>query len=272
MSLNRVVRRSMTVAAAFSAAAATCLIAPSTASAAQAGITLPTPHVNFDYQIGGAYTPPSGVKAVSRDYTADPAPGLYNICYVNAFQTQPKKEGDWDSDLLLKDGNGDVVYDGKWGEAILDIRTEAKRKRIAAKVNGWIDTCAAKGFQAVEPDNYDTYDRYKKFLNKDQAEDLMTRLSQHAHAKGLAAGQKNSPDLAADHKATGADFAVAEECGRYNECEKYTKAFGSRVFVIEYTDKGMSKACSAWGDQLSIVQRDEDVTPKGNSEYVRKTC
>ncbi|WP_435858871.1 endo alpha-1,4 polygalactosaminidase [Streptomyces varsoviensis] len=271
MSLNRVVRRGMTVAAALTATAAACLTAASTASAAP-GIQLPNPHIGWDYQIGGAYTPPAGVKIVSRDYKVDPAPGLYNICYVNAFQTQPKKEGDWDSDLLLRNSKGQVVYDGKWGEAILDIRTEDKRKRIAEKVNGWIDTCAAKGFQAVEPDNYDTYDRYQNLLDPSQAEDLITRLSQHAHSKGLAIAQKNAPDLAKDHAKTGLDFAVAEECGRYNECEKYTKAYGSRVYVVEYTDSGLNKACSAWGDKLSIVRRDEDVTPKGHEEYVRKTC
>ena len=44
---------------------------------------------NVDYQLGDAYTPPSGTQIVSRDHTADPASGIYNICYINAFQTQP---------------------------------------------------------------------------------------------------------------------------------------------------------------------------------------
>ena len=39
----------------------------------------------FDYQLGGAYTPPKGVKIVARDRTESPAKGFYNICYINGF-------------------------------------------------------------------------------------------------------------------------------------------------------------------------------------------
>lgn len=52
---------------------------------------------------------------VSRDHTASPAAGLYNICYVNAFQAQEGAESEWDSDLLLRDSSGEIVYDGGWG-------------------------------------------------------------------------------------------------------------------------------------------------------------
>jgi hypothetical protein len=67
--------------------------APSaTASAtAPSGVRLSPRHTGFDYQIGGAHTPPSGVRVVSRDRSSAPAPGLYNICYVNAFHAQPEE-------------------------------------------------------------------------------------------------------------------------------------------------------------------------------------
>lgn len=55
----------------------------------RAGVRLPDAGEPFDYQLGGAYTPPTGVRTVVRDRTAAPAPGLYNICYVNAYQAQP---------------------------------------------------------------------------------------------------------------------------------------------------------------------------------------
>ncbi|MBT9606684.1 MAG: hypothetical protein IV096_08865, partial [Microbacterium sp.] len=35
-----------------------------------------------DYQLGEAYPPADGVGIVVRDRSADPAPGLYSICYV----------------------------------------------------------------------------------------------------------------------------------------------------------------------------------------------
>ncbi|MFI6587953.1 endo alpha-1,4 polygalactosaminidase [Embleya sp. NPDC050493] len=250
--------------------------ASSTASAAApakaAAITLPPAHADFDYQIGGAYTPPTGVGVVTRDHGASPAPGLYNICYVNAFQAQPKAEGDWPADLLLRRSDDSIVYDGKWKEALLDLRTPEKRAAVADKVDALIDECANKGFQAVEPDNYDSFTRSEDLLTDANAQDYIALLSAHAHRRGLAIAQKNTAELAENRTALGLDFAVAEECGQWNECNDYTKYFGNNVIVIEYTAKGLSNACSKWGDKLSVIRRDVDVTPVGNSKYVRKTC
>ncbi|GAA2096599.1 endo alpha-1,4 polygalactosaminidase [Streptomyces albiaxialis] len=248
-------------------------LAPGSGGAGSAPAAKPPPkHAGFDYQIGGPYAPPSGVEVVSRDHTAKPADGLYNICYVNAFQAQPDAEDEW-GDLLLRDANGDVVYDKEWDEAFLDLRTADKRERIAKKVGRWIDSCAEKGFQAVEPDNYDSYTRAPdKLLTAKQAQAFIKLLSERAHDKGLAIGQKNTPDLADARKANGLDFAVAEECGEYDECGRYAKAFDDRVVVIEYTRDGLAKACEGWGDRLSVVRRDVDVSKPGDDGYVRQTC
>ncbi|MFJ9211678.1 endo alpha-1,4 polygalactosaminidase [Streptomyces sp. NPDC102264] len=276
-------RRSRTGAIVAGLAVATTLGAAATAldltrAGANPTFTLPPVNAPFDYQIGGAYTPPSGVKVVSRDVKASPASGLYNICYVNAFQTQ--QEGDaggpqeWDSDLLLTDDGGPVV-DPDWDEVILDITTDAKRQRIADKINGYIDQCASKGFDAVELDNYDTFTRdvVNGRITADHAQSYIRLLSQHAHAKGLAVGQKNTVELAGDRKANGLDFAIAEECGdpRWNECAEYLSAFGDNAIFIEYTSAGMKNAC-VYGDRVSVVRRDVDVSPAGSSGYVRETC
>ncbi|MDI5964895.1 endo alpha-1,4 polygalactosaminidase [Streptomyces sp. SL13] len=236
-----------------------------------AGPALPPVHADFDYQIGGAYTPPSGVTVVSRDNGDAPAPGLYNICYINAFQAQEGDEDQW-GDLLLHDANGAVVYDKDWNEALLDISTAAKQQQVAAKIDAIIDTCAAKGYNAIEPDNYDSYTRSENLLTAGNAEDYITLLAAHAHADGLAIAQKNTVELAPDHATTGLDFAIAEECGYYNECDGYIDAYGSHVIDIEYTDKGLAAACSKWGSQISIVERDEDVNTPSSGDYVRKTC
>jgi hypothetical protein len=261
--------KSLIAFAVFASATGFSLVAAPTASAA--AFTLPPAHAAFDYQIGGAYTPPSGVKVVSRDYTAQPAAGLYNICYVNAFQAQTGSESSW-GDLLLRDGNGDVVTDPDWDEALLDLRTADKRTRVAAKVDSWVDSCKAKGFQAVEPDNYDSYSRSQGLISTTQAQQYIQLLSAHAHAQGLAIAQKNTSDLAGSRVQNGLDFAIAEQCGQYTECDSYTSAFGAHVIVIEYTSKGLSKACSSWGTTLSIVERDLDVTTPGSGKYLRKTC
>ncbi|PSM37390.1 hypothetical protein C6Y14_42510 [Streptomyces dioscori] len=234
-------------------------------------VRLPPVPDGFDYQIGGAYPPPSSVGIVARDRTADPARGLYNICYVNAFQAQPDEQDDWPDDLLLRDKEGEVVIDADWDEALLDIGTPAKRKRVAARVDQWIDGCADKGFDAVEPDNYDSYTRSDGLLDPDDAVSFIKLLSQRAHAQGLAIAQKNTVELADRRNRAGLDFAVVEECGAYDECGAYADAFDDKVVVVEYTDKGMKKALAGFGDRLSIVRRDLQVSIPDSDDYIRET-
>ncbi|MGW2778364.1 endo alpha-1,4 polygalactosaminidase [Streptomyces olivaceoviridis] len=236
----------------------------------RATLRLPPRHAGFDYQIGGAYPPPAGVRIVSRDRSDSPAPGLYTICYVNAFQAQPDERSSWPADLLLRDARGRVVVDEDWNEPLLDIGTPAKRERVARRVNRWIDGCADKGFDAVEPDNYDSYTRSHRLLTASDATAFMRLLSRHAHARRLAVGQKNTAELAGRREEAGLDFAVTEECGQYDECEVYAKAFDDRVVDIEYTDAGLRAARARWGGRLSIVRRDRDVSTPGSAGYVRK--
>ncbi|MFQ3561117.1 endo alpha-1,4 polygalactosaminidase [Streptomyces gramineus] len=234
-------------------------------------VKLPPTGTGFDYQIGGAYTPAAGVGVVSRDNKESPAKGLYNICYINAFQSQPGDESKWKG-LLLEGDDGEPAEDPDWeGEYALDISTQAKREALAAKMNETIDSCAGKGFDAVEPDNYDSYQRFDG-LTAAEAESYMSLLVQHAHAKGLAVAQKNTVELAPKAKSLGIDFAVTEECGAYSECGDYEKAFGDHVVDIEYTSKGLSNACAGWSDKFAVVQRDEEVSKPGEGDYVRKTC
>ncbi|MYW16125.1 hypothetical protein GT045_20545 [Streptomyces sp. SID486] len=235
-----------------------------------ATVRLPPRGAGFDYQIGGGYRPAAGVRIVSRDRSDSPAPGLYNICYVNAFQAQPAERSSWPADLLLRDARGRVVIDEDWHEPLLDIGTPAKRERVARRVNRWIDGCADKGFDAVEPDNYDSYTRSRRLLTTADATAFMTLLSRHAHARHLAIAQKNTAELASVRVRTGLDFAVAEECGQYDECEVYAKAFDGRVVDVEYTDSGLRAARARWGGRLSIVRRDRDVSVPGSAAYVRK--
>lgn len=273
MSIDRArSRRFLTAVAALSAALITTLLASSSSGVPAGAAPLPPVNAGFDYQIGGAYTPPAGVEVVSRDREDPPADGLYNICYVNAFQVQPDELDEWAPDLLLRDADGDVVIDEEWDEAILDISTPGKRDRIAARVNGWIDGCASSGYQAVEPDNYDSYERSRGGFGSSAAMAFIALLSEHAHAEGLAIGQKNTAELAEFRSGTGLDFAVVEECGEYDECDAFTEHFGDDVIVIEYTSTGLTTACAGWRDSLSIVRRDLGVVPLGGDGYLRRTC
>lgn len=238
-------------------------------------VVLPAADATFDYQLGGAYTPHAEVEALSRDRGAQPVRGLYNICYVNAFQTQPDALGWWQKqhpDLLLRDGGGEPVNDEAWGEALLDTSTAAKRARLAEIVGGWIDGCAKSGFQAVEPDNLDSYERSGRRLTRAHNAAFARLLAARAHTAGLAIGQKNTTGLLKQREEIGFDFAITEECGRYDECDDYAAAYGNRVFAVEYTARDFARACSAVGAKLSVVRRDLDVRPAGQRGHVFRTC
>ncbi|MGJ6967675.1 endo alpha-1,4 polygalactosaminidase [Streptosporangium sp. G11] len=241
-------------------------VVPSTAA-----VSPPTPNAVFDYQIGGAYDNPAA-KVVSRDRQDEADPDLYNICYVNAFQTQPiaSEVQDWrNRGLTLKNAQGEEVIDGEWREILLDITTDAKRRAVASVVNGWIDGCADAGYQAVEPDNLDAFDRSEGLIDVQDTVAYLRLLIEHAHSRGLAIAQKNAlgdPEdggIGSAGRDAGLDFAVVEECGRWKECPGYQELYGDNMVVIEYTATGYNNACATVGAKVAVVRRDMAVTPNG---------
>lgn len=237
-------------------------------------VALPPANGQLDYQLGGAYPPPSGVEVLSRDRNATPAPGRYNLCYVNGFQIQPDEESWWlgqHPELILRDGGGDPVIDPDWNEMLLDVGTADKRHVLAAIVGGWIAGCSTDGFDAVEIDNLDSYSRSQGLLSPNDAVAFMALLAATAHAEGLAIAQKNSTELLSRRVEMGTDFAVAEECNRWSECGDYVGAYGDRVFVIEYRQQDFERGCSDFPN-LSIVLRDLDLVTPSSGSYVYDAC
>jgi len=259
------------------AAAAVVLLlsgcAPSPAAA------LPPVDAVVDYQLGGGYTPAAGVGGVSRDSTDEPAPGLYSICYVNGFQTQPADRERWladEPDLVLQ-RDGEPVIDENWpDELIVDTSTAAKRERIAALMADTLDACADKGFDAVEIDNLDSYSRSDGMLTVDDALALAKLYAGTAHAAGLAIAQKNAAELGARGRdEAGFDFAVTEECHRFDECAVYTDVYGDHVLDIEYTDDLRGEFADVCADPqvpASTILRDRDLTPAGDPGYHFEAC
>lgn len=237
------------------------------AAPAAADVVPPPVGTDVDYQLGGATAPAERVGIVVRDRRAEPAAGRYNVCYVNGFQTQPDERGFWRQrkHLLLRE-NGRPVVDQAWGEWLLDLRTPAKRRALARIVGRWTARCAADGFDAVEYDNLDSFTRSHRLLRRQHAVAFARLLVRRAHAEGLAAGQKNLAGF--DGSRVGFDFAVAEECGRYDECGRYVASYGRRVLVVEYRARDFRRSCRTHGDELAIVLRDRDLTPEG----VRRWC
>ncbi|WP_223622335.1 endo alpha-1,4 polygalactosaminidase [Microbacterium sp. EST19A] len=229
-----------------------------------------------DYQLGGAYEPAAEVGIVGRDRSAEPAPGVYSVCYVNGFQTQPGEFDTWDADLLLH-RDGEVFFDPDWpDEALLDTSSADRRERIAAQVIVWIEGCADAGFDAVEFDNLDTYTRSDGALSLDDNLALATAFVDAAHGAGLAAGQKNSAeDAGVLRERAGFDFAVTEECAAYGECGAYTEVYGDAVIDIEYTDelpRPFAEMCVDGESPASMVLRDRDLLTPADEGWVFETC
>lgn len=267
--------RMSALALAIALALAGCAGTPTGSVADRGGISLPPTTGGFDYQLGGGYPPPDGVTVVTRDSTDSPATGLYSICYVNGFQTQPGAV--WPSSLIVRDTSGDPLVDPGWpDEHIIDISTAANREQAASRIGTVVDDCAAKGFDAIEFDNLDSYSRSNGALTLDNAIAFAQLLVARAHAAGLAASQKNTGELGAKGKnAIGFDFATTEECDRYSECDAFTDVYGARVYDVEYIDDlrdSFPAVCGRSDRPPLTTLRDRQLVTPQHADYVFERC
>lgn len=235
----------------------------------------PPVNAGFDYQLGGGYPPPGGVTVVTRDVTDAPPAGLYGICYINAFQNQPGQRSLWPAGLVT-----DLEDPHFPGEYLIDISTTAKQRTAASFLTVQIDSCATKGFLAVEFDNLDSWTRFDGTpraaqvpFGINQTVDFAHQLVAIAHSRNLAAGQKNTPQLGAERAhEIGFDFAVSEECARFDECDLYRAVYQDRLIDIEYDRSSFHNACADIGAAVSVVLRDRAVSRPGTPGYEDANC
>lgn len=242
------------------------------------------PEGAFDYQLGGSYSPAEGVTTVVRDSSAEPEPELYSVCYVNGFQTQPGELDRWleeTPDLLLRDGEGELVEDPGWpDEMLLDTSGGGSRERIAAALAVTVDRCADAGFDAVEFDNLDSHLRSGGLLTVDDNLALAVELVALAHDRGLGAAQKNAAEEAERGRdEAGFDFAVAESCAAWSECAEYTDAYGpDNVLAVEYPEDlenaGLTfdDVCEDPAVPSRTVLRDLELVAADDPGYVFDDC
>jgi hypothetical protein len=251
-----------------------------------ASVSPPPRGARLDYQLGADYRLPSGTRVVVRDWFAGRAPKhVYAICYVNAFQTQPDEPGverpdersAWPQQLVL----GELEDPGWPGELLIDISGAAARTAALNHVAPMIRACARKGFEAVEFDNLDSWTRFRGTpkhtlvpFGRTDAVAYAEALTKVAHDNGLAVGRKNTPQLGrkASRDVIGFDFAIAEECARYQECGRYRRVFGKRVLMIEYRSSDLRQACRWHGSAVSIVRRDRALRTPDRSGYRFARC
>lgn len=196
----------------------------------------PTPGTDWQWQLHGTLDTSvqspvfdiDGQSNSAETVAALKARGTRAICYFSAGSYE---KGRPDSASFPQEAIGNQLVD--WpNERWLDVRHPAilgiMEKRIA--------DCAAKGFDAVEPDNADGQVNSTGFpltvadqLAYDRA------LAALAHKYNLGIALKNygaqavalSPDF---------DFAVVEECVRLGECSSYVPfiSAGKAVLEVEY--------------------------------------
>ncbi|MDX6359444.1 MAG: hypothetical protein QOH37_2498 [Nocardioidaceae bacterium] len=239
---------------------------PAVPATAGTTITLPPTGTDWDYQLGGSRPVPASVGIVERDRRASPNAGTYDICYVNGFQTQADEKAFWHRhwSLVLK-RDGKPVVDSVWGEWLLDLRTADQRSALAAIMGRWTDRCAKDGYQAVEYDNLDSFNRSHGLITTAETKAYASLLVGRAHDAGLAAAQKNRAGW--DGTTVGFDFAIAEQCAQYDECGSYVDHYGSHVLAVEYHDASFARACRDWADRIAVVRRDVNLTRHGTRRW-----
>jgi hypothetical protein len=215
----------------------------------------PSPGLTWQWQLDEKVETSVEAQVYDLDlYTDQPvidelhARGVKLICYISvgSWEDWRPDAGIFPAEVLGKD------YEGWPGEKWLDIR---RLDLLAPIMRARLDLCAAKGFDAVEPDNMEIYTNETGFpLTYSDQLDYARWLVNEAHARGLAIGLKNCPDMVADSLSL-FDFAITEDAFYY----QWIKALlpfveaGKPVFAAEYTDMKVdfSAAC-AWGRQNGV--------------------
>lgn len=203
----------------------------------------PSGKVSWDWQLTEPFSLERNVAMIDLDLFETSAnsvarlkaKGIKTVCYLNAGAWENWRE---DAKHFPPDVLGNV-YDTWPGERWLDIR---RIKELAPLIGRRLDTCKAKGFDGVEPDNIDGYTNETGFpLNATDQLSFNRWLASEAHKRGLSIGLKNDPDqasaLAADF-----DWALTEDCFSEGWCEQMLPFIqqGKAVFSAEYTDMNMT--------------------------------
>lgn len=176
-----------------------------------------------------------GFETDARTVAALHDNGIRVLCYISmgTLEEWRPDAGDYPPEIIGNEW-------GDWpGEYFVDIR---RIDLLAPILEARLDMCASKGFDAVEPDNIDSYGNSSDVsglpLTLDDQRSFDLWLANAAHERGLAIGQKNVPELTGDLVAT-YDFAVTEDCVADDWCEEVAPYLDANkpVFAIEYTDR-----------------------------------
>ncbi len=173
------------------------------------------------WQLQGAINVTKKVKVYDIDlFETSPAiisslkaSGLLVVCYFSAgtYEDWRPDKMDFPSNTL---GNGLGWPGEKW----IDFRNSVVKNIMIKR----LDLAKTKGCDALEPDNVDGFANNSGFnLTAQDQINFLKFLATESHLRGMLIGLKNATDLVTSLVSI-FDFAVVEECFKYNECEAYS--------------------------------------------------
>ncbi|MFH1805854.1 MAG: endo alpha-1,4 polygalactosaminidase [Pseudomonadota bacterium] len=246
-------------------------------SAADQGDRPVVPNGPLHWQLQGDIRIEEGIRVVDSDLNETTAAqvrewraaGIYPVCYVNVGAIEEWRD---DYNRFPSEVTGNP-YSGWDGEYWLDI---SRFEVFADVMMARFDLCREKGFLAIEPDNIDSHESDGEGMSgktgfeisrADQVRYLDWLIGQ-AHARGLAIGQKNAPELVPDLVGK-MDFALLESAWRIGFMDQFKpyRDQGKPVFAVEYREEGADPAqfcpeATRYGFQGVIARLDLDRTPE----------
>jgi hypothetical protein len=199
-----------------------------------AGSTAPDPTV---YDIDGIETSASTVAALHKM-------GDKVICYIEVGSVgnyyDASQEGIPSTYYAQLKAAGDLgTKMPGYPEYYININNSSTVSIIESMIK---QQCAAKGFDAVEPDIDDSYTNKTGFsISEAQNIAYDQKLAAYTHSLGLAWGQKNGdndPQFSQQLEPT-TDFLLIESCNYYKSCSTATPPYVKAhklVLNVEYTD------------------------------------
>jgi hypothetical protein len=170
------------------------------------------------------------------------------ICYFSAGSWENYRR---DRDQFASEDLGKTL-DGWPAERWLDIRSPHVHRIMTQR----LDLAAAKGCDAVEPDNVQGYMENTGFeLSADDQLAYNRFIANQARSRGLGVALKNDLEQV-DELVDYFDFSINEQCFQYNECDQlmpFIRA-GKPVLHAEYPahnddltldDESIARLCSA---------------------------
>jgi len=195
-----------------------------------------------------------GTDASASLVAAMHAKGIKAVCYVDVGTWE-----NWRPDASRFPASVQGRGNGWPGEKWLDVRNTAV---LIPLMKARFQTCKAKGFDAIEPDNMDGYENRTGFpLTYQNQIAYNSLIAGAAHSLGLAVALKNDVEQVRD-LVSKFDFMIDEQCFEYDECDSLLPFVDAHkpIFEVEY-GMSTSKFCpQANAMNFNSMLKDEDLT------------